>query len=236
MRIEQMTSNEFAEAVKTGPVVIVPFGACEAHGSHLPLGTDAIQPLAMADIVADLVGGLVAPIVNYGQHSSTKKMPGTVGIRMETLKAVAKDIMGSLVANGVKKMVILTGHAGSIHVSALKSACEEIVEENDVKVMFLSDYFLAYELTKEICGSEPDGHGGIIETSRILALAPELVKEPRGVGKAMEGRFQIVAHPEQFFPQQFVGDARKATQEIGEKVNTYVAEKLSDLILSYMGE
>jgi len=44
MRIEEMTSIEFAEAVERDPVVILPIGATEAHGPHLPLGTDAFQP------------------------------------------------------------------------------------------------------------------------------------------------------------------------------------------------
>jgi creatinine amidohydrolase len=236
MQIFEMSSMEFAEAVRSNPVVIVPFGACEAHGPHLPLGTDSIQPEAIADVVADLVGGLVAPPVRYGQHSSTRKMPGTIGIRMETLKAIAVDIMESLIANGVKRMVIISGHAGSIHISALKSACEEILEKHDVKLMFLSDYFIADELTDDICKGEPDGHGGLIETSRIMALTPHLVRESRGVGTFTKKEFLMVAHPENFTPQQFVGDTSKATQEIGERVNTYVAERLSDLILKNMGD
>jgi creatinine amidohydrolase len=235
MRISDMTSNEFAEMVRADPVVIIPFGAIEAHGPHLPLATDCLQPVAMAEIVAELVGGMVAPLVPYGQHSSTKKMPGTIGITMETLKALAIDIMESLIANGVKKMVVLSGHAGSIHISALKSACEEIVEMYDVKVMMLSDYFLADELTAQICEGKKDGHGGLMETSRIMAIRPDLVKEDRPVGTGSEGKFMIDRNPETRFPQQCVGNANEATQEIGEKVNTHVAERLSDLILKNMG-
>ncbi|OPY33214.1 MAG: Creatinine amidohydrolase [Methanomassiliicoccales archaeon PtaU1.Bin124] len=235
MRIAELTSDEFAESVRSDPVVIIPFGAIEAHGPHLPLSTDCIQPVAMAEIVADLVGGLVAPLVPYGQHSSTKKMPGTIGISMETLKALAVDIMESLVANGVKKIVVLSGHAGSIHIAALKSACEEIAEMYDVKVMMLSDYFIADEMTAELCGGRKDGHGGLVETSRIMALRPDLVKEVRPVGTSTEARYVIDRHPETRFPQQCVGHAKDASQEAGEKVNTYVAEKLSDLILKNMG-
>ncbi len=134
MRIEEMTRDEFVAAVAKRPVVIVPFGACEAHGPHLPLGTDSYQPEALADEVAGRLGGLVAPMVRYGQHSSTKKMPGTLGVRMETLKALAIDIMESLIANGIDKIVLVSGHAGTIHLAALKSACEEIVERHEVRL------------------------------------------------------------------------------------------------------
>lgn len=235
MRIADMTSHEFAEAVKSDPVVIVPFGAVEAHGTHLPLSTDSIQPVAVAEVVAELVGGLVAPLVPYGQHSSTKKMPGTIGISMETLKSLAIDIMESLIANGVKKIVILSGHAGSIHMAALKSACEEIVEMYDVKVMMLSDYYIADEMTAEVSGGKKDGHGGLMETSRVMAIRPDLVKEERPVGTSNDSNFMVLRNPEGKFPQQCVGHACDASQEVGEKVNTYIAERLSDLILKNLG-
>jgi len=235
MRIADMTSIEFSEAVKSDPVVIIPFGAVEAHGPHLPLATDSIQPVAVAEVVAELVGGLVAPLVPYGQHSSTKKMPGTIAISMETLKSLAVDIMESLIANGITKIVVLSGHAGSIHIAALKSACEEIVEMYDVKVMMLSDYFLADEISAEVCGGNKDGHGGLLETSRVMAIRPDLVKAERPVGTGSEAKFMIVRNPEERYPQQCVGHASEATQEAGEKVNTYVAERLSDLILKNMG-
>ena len=61
MRIEEMTRDEFVAAVAKRPVVIVPFGACEAHGPHLPLGTDSYQPEALADEVAETPGGFGGP-------------------------------------------------------------------------------------------------------------------------------------------------------------------------------
>jgi creatinine amidohydrolase len=237
MMIAEMSSAEFAEAVKKDLVVILPYGAVEAHGDHLPLGTDAFQPLAMAEEVAKRTGCLVAPIVAYGQHSSTRWVPGTIGIRMETLKAVTIDLVDSLHYHGVRKVVLLTGHAGSIHMAALKSAAEELVwKYEDLEIMVLTDYDYAYMMTKDICGDEEDGHGGIIETSRMMDLRPELVKARKKKGRSTSSNFMIVRDPQRFRPDTCVGDIRKASAEKGKRVNDFVAEKLTEAIEKNFGE
>ncbi|HSV42702.1 MAG TPA: creatininase family protein [Methanomassiliicoccales archaeon] len=234
MRIEEMTSVEFAKAVKKDPVIILPFGACEAHGPHLPLGTDCFQPEALADEVAERIGALVAPMVRYGNHGSTRNMPGTLGLRPETLKSLVTDLLHSLRRNEVSKVVVLTGHAGGQHMAAMKGACEEVARCSDMRIMFLCDYDIAYRLKGEMV-DEGDGHGGNIETSRIMALRPELVKKKRGKGRYVSNEFMVTADPERFFPDGFVGDASKATKERGERINKFVAEELSKLIVSNFG-
>ncbi len=230
MRIEEMTRDEFVAAVAKRPVVIVPFGACEAHGPHLPLGTDSYQPEALADEVARRLGGLVAPMVRYGQHSSTKKMPGTLGVRMETLKVLAIDIMESLIANGIEKIVLVSGHAGTIHLAALKSACEEIVERHEVRLMMLTDYDIAFKFTSDYCGEEPDGHGGTIETARVMAIRPELVRKRRSKGSCTSSNYMVVCHPEDHYPDGYVGDAKKASKDMGKEINKRIADELSQMV------
>ncbi len=236
MRIEEMTRDEFVAAVGKRPVVIVPFGACEAHGPHLPLGTDSYQPEALADEVARRLGGLVAPMVRYGQHSSTKKMPGTLGVRMETLKALAIDIIESLIANGIDKIVLVSGHAGTIHLAALKSACEEVVERHEVRLMMLTDYDIAFKFTGDYCGEEPDGHGGTIETARVMAIRPELVGKGRGKGSCTSSNYMVVCHPEDHYPDGYVGDAKKASKDMGKEINKRIADELSQLVQSNFEE
>jgi creatinine amidohydrolase len=235
MRIEELTRDEFVKEVRKDPVVIVPFGACEAHGPHLPLGTDSVQPESLADAVAERIGGLVAPMVRYGQHSSTRKMPGTLGIRMETLKALAIDIMESLIANGISKIVLVSGHAGTLHLAALKSACEEVVERHEVRLMMLTDYDIAFKLIPEYCGEEPDGHGGLIETARVMAIRPDLVKKRRATGTCTSSNYMVVCDPERHFPDGYVGDAKKATKEAGEAINKHITDELTRLIQENFG-
>ena len=235
MRIEEVTTKEFAQLVKKDPLVFLPIGATEAHGIHLPLGTDSYQPLALCDALAEELGGLVAPLVPYGQHSSTRNMPGTIGLRSGTLRAIVTDIIDSLVRQGVRKLVIVSGHAGSVHMAAIREAAEAAsVRYEGLRLMFLTDYDIAYKFP--LPESEfRDGHGGLIETSRILALKPELVGKKRPRGRFEDKRFMIVANPEVCYPEGMVGDATKATAELGNKINDFIFEEMVRLIRQNFG-
>jgi len=91
LHIEEMTTTELKKEIDRNPVVILPVGATEAHGPHLPLGTDSFQPEAVADMLASRIGGLVAPPIKYGHHSSTRNMVGTIGISFDTLRALVRE-------------------------------------------------------------------------------------------------------------------------------------------------
>lgn len=229
MRMDEMSSAAFAEAVKKDPIVFLPMGAMEAHGPHLPLGTDTFQPEFVVKAVSDNVKGIVAPTINYGQHSSTRNFPGTIDISFDTLRALVMDILDAFQRNGIKKVVIVSGHLGSVHRSAIKLACERAARQG-LAVMFLSDYELAYLKKPEVCEGQPDGHGGIIETSRIIDIRPDLVKEERTAGEFVETHFMVRADAECCLPQGFGGDARKANKEKGRFVNQFVIDALTDLV------
>ncbi len=230
MRIEDITTKEFALLVKKDPLVFLPIGATEAHGIHLPLGTDSIQPQALCDALAEEFGGIVAPLLPYGQHSSTRNMPGTIALRSETLRAIVTDIIDSLIRQGVKKLVIISGHAGSVHLAAVREAAEvATVRYGKLRLMFLTDYDIAYKFPLPESNLR-DGHGGLIETSRILALNPTLVGKKRPRGRFEDRRFMIVPNPEVCYPDGMVGDATKATAELGHKINDFIFEEMVHLI------
>ena len=229
MRMDEMSSASFAEEVKRDPIVFLPMGAMEAHGPHLPLGTDTFQPEFVVKAVSDNVNGIVAPTINYGQHSSTRNFPGTIDISFDTLRAMVMDILDAFQRNGIRKVVIVSGHLGSVHRSAIKLACERAARQG-LKVMFLSDYELAYLKKPDVCEGQPDGHGGIIETSRIIDIRPDLVKEERTAGEFVDTRFMVRADAECCLPQGFGGDARRANKEKGRFVNQFVIEALTDLV------
>jgi creatinine amidohydrolase len=232
MRLDSLSSTEFAKAMERRPVVILPIGATEAHSSHLPLSTDSLQPEHVADAVAERVHGLVAPPLRYAFHSSTRNMPGTIGLGFETTIHVVRDILGSLIANGADKLVIISGHAGSSHMNALRQACVEIVEEHHVKLMLLTDYDIAKRYPEDQKG---DGHGGKMETSRVMAIAPQLVRPQAKVGKYVSQGFMILADPERSMPDGFVGDAPSATAELGSKVNAFIVDELTKEIVKEFG-
>ena len=235
LRIEEMTTVEFEEALERDPVVILPVGATEAHGPHLPLGTDSLQPETIADMLAERIGGLVAPPIRYGHHSSTRNMVGTVAIGFDTLRSLVRDVLSSLVADGVGKILLLSGHAGQVHMAALKVAVDDVIMEREVRIMLLTDYDLAWEISEELDIRDMDGHGGLVETSRIMAIAPDLVKEERGDGEFRNPEHMILPDPERCYPQGFVGPASRATAALGNRINQHVVDRLEDMIRRNMG-
>ena len=230
MRLDELSSTEFAKLIKDDPIVFLPMGATEAHGGHLPLGTDSFQPEALCERLGEEFHGLVAPPVRYGHHSSTRNMPGTIALRYDTVRAVVTDILESLERNGVRKVVLISGHAGSLHLAAIKDAAEQVVRTTKLRLMVLTDYDIAYKFPLPPDPEYPDGHGGLVETSRVLAVRPDLVKAKRPKGKFIDKDFMLVADPETCMPQGMVGDASKATVQLGREIDDFIFERLSALI------
>src|SRR5438445_304548 len=136
-----MTSGEFATVARTDPIVIVPVGALEEHGPHLPLGADMIQPLHVLDEVARRTGAFVAPSIPYGVCTTTRPYPGTVSVSVDSLKAFVRDVLDDFVRNGVRRVMVVSGHAGREHMMALRAAAQEVVDrKTGLKATVLSDY------------------------------------------------------------------------------------------------
>jgi creatinine amidohydrolase len=230
-----MTSPEFAARAKSRPLVIVPIGSVEEHGSHLPLCTDSFQAEEVARRIAVEFDAIVAPPIRYGECRSTRNFPGTITLSSETVQGLAFDVVSELARNGIEKVMLLTGHAGSGHMAALRLGAQRAVEKSPkTKVMVLSDYDLAYELLgKEF--PKDDGHGGEIETSRIMHIRPELVRPPRPKGRSRPPEFMVLADPEKYFPTGIRGDTSKATAKKGKLVDDYVVEKLCKLVSDSFG-
>ncbi len=229
--LDELSTIEAAQAAKNGAVIIFPLGSVEEHGSHLPLCTDSIQPEYIALEVAKKTGCLVAPPFRYGICNATRNFPGTLTIKFDTLYRVAIDVLSELVRSGFYRIIVMSGHAGNSHMVALRLASQEIVNTNEgkVRIMVLSDFDFAEELGNKYA-SAGDGHAGTLETSRVMAIKPELVK---GKGKAevwRMPRFEVVAHPEVAFPGGVNGDPTTASAEKGQKINQYIVEQVTRLV------
>jgi creatinine amidohydrolase len=230
MYLDELTMKEFKARVGKGSVVIWPIGATEEHGDHLPLCTDSIQPERVAEDVAKLTGALIAPPLRYGNCGSTANFPGTISLSFDTLRAVAFDVVSELARQGFRKIVVLSGHAGRLHMAALRLAAEEVLDEvPDLKIMVLSDYDIAYSI-KDDAIPEGDGHAGMMETSRVMAITPYLV---RGRGKKFKPEFpkyRVMNDSEKYFPGGVMGDPTKAIASKGKEWNQFIAKELANLI------
>jgi creatinine amidohydrolase len=234
--LDELSTKEAAEAAKKGTVVIFPVGSVEEHGDHLPLCTDSVQPEFVALEVAKLTGCLVAPPFRYGIINAGRNFAGTLTIQFDTLHRLARDIFSELTRNGFNKIIVLSGHAGQSHMVALKLAAQDVVRQNEdvngnqkTRIMVLSDYDFAGELAEKYA-SPKDGHAGTIETSRVMAIKPELVKGEGAPSYPEMPRFEVVAHPELYFPSGVIGDPTAASPAKGQKINKYVIKQVVKLV------
>jgi creatinine amidohydrolase len=231
MYLDELTMKEFSEKVNDNTVVILPIGATEEHGAHLPLNTDSLQPEFVAEKVAKHTKALIAPPIRYGFCASTKNFPGTITISFDTLRSLVYDILSELHRNGIKNIVVLSGHAGRIHMAALRQAAESVVRECDVKIMVLSDYDIAYDLIDvDMSIPKDDGHSGLIETSRILDIREDLVKGEGEAGSTRPPKFMVLPDPEKYFPTGVMGDPTGASKPKGDQINDYIIKELVKLI------
>lgn len=234
--LDELSTIEAAQAAKEGKVVIFPIGSVEEHGDHLPLCTDSIQPEYIATEVAKKTGCLIAPTFKYGICNATRNFPGTITIQFDTLYKLALDVLSELIRSGFNRIIVMSGHAGNSHMVALRLAAQEVITKNEetqqknkVRIMVLSDFDFAEDLAPELADPK-DGHAGTLETSRMMAIRPDLIK---GKGKAdvwRMPRFEVLAHPEQFFPSGVNGDPTAASAQKGQKINEYIIAEVQKLV------
>ncbi len=231
MIIEELTMPEFIAGLEKTRTVLIPFGATEEHGPHLPLSTDTLHAVEVGRKLATRRPIFIAPPIPYGVCRSTSCHPGTLSIRTETLKALAFDIVFSLYGQGLRHFVLLTGHAGGTHLSALIDVGEELlVRFADCRVAVLTEYMLASREGRGLIETEGDSHAGEIETSRILHSHPQLVKGTAAQEFPAFPPGILVRDKHRWWPGGVWGDPGKASAEKGAQLEGLVVAALGRLI------
>ncbi len=229
--LENITMKEFKKYLRQTRTIIFPFGTIEEHGNHLPLNTDSLIIQEVLRLVAKKKKFFLAPIVHYGVCTTTRGHPGTISISSETLRRLSTDLVIEAYKKGLKNFLLISGHGGSLHMSAIKEAAENLVEElKDIRIAVFSPYDVLWKELSEIAETPNDFHAGEIETSIVLHLAPELVK-----GRAAEEypnipKPFIVRDKVKYWPGGVWGNPRKASAEKGKKVIDIMVDKIIEII------
>lgn len=229
--MEEMTWKDVENATKNVVGVIVPFGAVEEHGPHLPLVTDTIIAYELACKAAENTGFLVAPPVNYGVCRSTRGFPGTIALKFNTLKSVALDILSELAECGFKKIVLFSFHASNAHMTAIKEAAYDFSLKNqETKVYFVSSLDLSSDEMASILESAPY-HACEAETSLMLFLRPELVN----MDKAEDERpqtppFLVSSSGRPWMRTGVIGEPTRATKIKGEMLFKAMTKKMKEIL------
>jgi creatinine amidohydrolase len=188
VRYDELTWPEMREAIARQPVVLLPFGAVEDHGPHLPLNTDNVIVETICLEAAHRAPGemLVMPLVPYGLDEHHMDFPGTVSVDMRTLLDCIAAVAGSAANHGFTHILVVNGHGSNAPVADL--AARRVVLETGVVCGAMSpnaaiDPTLAEPTLSQMRRSEPGGmaHAGEYETAMMLHLRPDLVQMEKAI-------------------------------------------------------
>jgi|SRR5699024_7644891 len=160
-------------------LAILPVGAFEWHGPHLPLGTDLILAEGFARAWAEAGAGahavLYPPVAYTACPGQTRGWPGTVAVRPETTVAYLRDVLEGILAGGFTRILVVNGHDANM--STVRAAMEWVSGTRRASLM-LANWFqlVTPEETTGIFGpQQARGHGGAYETSGVVAFEPDAV-------------------------------------------------------------
>lgn len=193
--MEDLDAETYAAYVaRPQAMVIIPAGATEQHGPHMPLGVDAMLSRSIAAEVARRLGALVAPAFSYGYKSQPRSgggnhRMGTTSLGGATLSSQVRDVVASFIAQGFSKVVILNGHFENYQFiyEGLEIAVGHARETGrDARAILLSYWdFVDGETLEKVFPAGFQGwdieHGGVLETSLMLLLHPEKVDMSRTI-------------------------------------------------------
>jgi creatinine amidohydrolase len=186
--MEELDAFTYRELVGRGAPVIVPVGAIEQHGPHLPMSTDVLLAKAMSRRLAEAVDGIVAAPVAYGYKSQQRSgggnhLGGTTSLDATTLISIARTLTTEFARHGATQLVFLNGHFENYQFlyEGVEQATTQLGQRGvDVSAVLLSYWDFVDDATIEEIyrGTFPGWdveHGGVLETSLMLHLHPELV-------------------------------------------------------------
>lgn len=228
--------RDAGEAITRGAWAVLPVGALEQHGYHLPLTVDTDLAAGVARGIADRLGALLLPAVAYGDAWSCSSFLGTISLKPDTLRAVVLDIGRELKRMGVPVLVTLNGHFGNREPIVLAA---RTLRDEGLGVIHL-DYPALDELAADICDSAPAGpgffHADEVETSMMLALRPDSVRMEKAVAEYPVFPATFGVEPMQLgdFNQSGVfGDPCPSTADKGRRLIDGIVSNCLDRIGAY---
>ncbi len=241
IRLGQLTWPEAEARFREVDVALLPVGAIEQHGPHLPLDTDAFDAQYLAEQVAAACQPprpVVLPLIPYGVSYHHEDFAGTIDVAPGALSTLVHDIGMSAARNGVRKLIIVNGHAGNS--PALHFAAQLI--NRDARIFTCVDSGETSDADIDAIAETPnDVHAGEIETSTTMALRPDEVRLDRL--ESFVPRFS--SHYLDFTSKRSVtwytrtarisesgvlGDPTKASREKGERMWAIMIRNLVELV------
>ena len=173
--LPHMSVPEVEAFVRKSDLVIIPLGALEQHGDHLPIGTDFINGVERCKLIAQERDILVAPVLMAGQSPYHMGFAGTISLKAETILDVHLQAVESLIRHGFKRFIIMNAHGGTRAITTL--LVDQINQTTaGVAVSFGAAVGPFMEPSSAPPSAVLDRHAGTPETSNSLYLMPSLVQ------------------------------------------------------------
>jgi creatinine amidohydrolase len=199
--LPHMTSPEVSELLTRTDMVIIPVASLEQHGLHLPIGTDYLNGVERAKLIAQQADVLVAPILLPGQSPYHMGFAGSITLSSETIQAVYVEAAQSLIRHGFKRFLIMNSHGGNAAITTF--IVDRINQETAGIAVDLGAAAAPFrEGTSIPRATVFDRHGGVGETSNSLYLMPSLVE----MGEARTATLTLPEHLEKMLPAVVEGD------------------------------
>ncbi|GAA1633408.1 creatininase family protein [Catellatospora bangladeshensis] len=239
--VTRLPGHELARVAAAADFAVLPVGAVEWHGPHLPLGTDLI----LADgFAAELAGSplkaVTFPAVPYAAcPGQTRPWPGTIAIRPEVALGYLCDVIEGVVAAGFPRVLVVNGHDANM--STVRAAMEW-VSGRRLASLLLANWFqlVTPAETAELFGEQISrGHGGAYETSAVLGFDPQAVHLDAAADLPPRPRLDtphpyvlIESRPEPW--QGWSGHVSLAGAEAGTRVRQLAAARLAELLTAWV--
>jgi len=237
----ELTWPEARERTRLVDVALLPVGAVEQHGPHLPLDVDAFDADLLCRRVAEAATEprpLVLPLIPYGVSYHHDDFPGTLSVTNETLSRMVYEIGMAAARNGITKLVIINGHGGNA--ATLHFAAQMI--NRDAHIFTTVDTGETSDSAIYALAETPnDVHAGEIETSTTLAVRPDLVQMDRAesfVPRFSSEYLEFTAEnavdwntrTQKISPSGILGDPTRASREKGEEIWRLMIHHLVELV------
>lgn len=248
MRWAELTSRQFTE-LSRDTVCVLPIGAIEQHGPHLPVSTDYLIATALSERLDDSYDGklLVMPGLSVSCSAHHLAFPGTLSTKHDSLLSTVKQIVESAAKHGFRRFLLLNAHGGNIAIGGV--IAEQLSADlPDCEVVFATWFRAAsQQLRPLVVGEFPAvGHACEFETSIIMAIRPELVdydaiaddgiaaKSPLLRADLLSGGPAVLALPFDKITKNGVwGKPSLASADKGQAILDVVIPALKDLIAAY---
>ncbi len=246
--LERMTYPQIEGLAARTDLALLPVGPPEAHGPHLPVGTDLLAARELCEraarhLAARGVECVIAPPLPYCLAEVARPFPGTITIRAEVVAALVAGICVSLAHSGFRRTLLVSGHAEEENLAALRAGAEEATQAGalvEVSGWYGEALPRSLHLLMED-HPEYDLHAGEWETALVLLRAPELVDraaleilppnwDTQNISERRAGGARTF--PELGAPDAYCGDPRRAVPATAESLYAVLGEFVAEEAIS----